>query len=159
VSIEAADANGQLEGSAGSGRWNAASGGVPLQRQMGGAETVKPILTNDPGLHPSLRRRVGAAAETLLLWGRSQPFGFPSVRSWSAQFCDNALLATRSSVHIGSVGRSKRRRPLRRSGRPAARKAIATSCRNYRNLGQIPSSRACGRISDDQGRLRSLRVG
>jgi hypothetical protein len=29
VSIEAAYANGQLEGSAGSGRWNAASGGVP----------------------------------------------------------------------------------------------------------------------------------
>jgi hypothetical protein len=29
VSIGAAYANGQLEGSAGSGRWNAASGGVP----------------------------------------------------------------------------------------------------------------------------------
>jgi hypothetical protein len=40
-----------------------------LQRQIGGVETVKPIRADDPGLHPSLRRRVGAAAEILLLWG------------------------------------------------------------------------------------------
>jgi len=41
----------------------------PLQRQVGGVETVMPRRVSDSHLHPSLRRRVGAAAETGLLVG------------------------------------------------------------------------------------------
>jgi hypothetical protein len=38
-----------------------------LQRQVGGVETVMPKRAAD--IHPSLRRRVGSAAETALLVG------------------------------------------------------------------------------------------
>jgi hypothetical protein len=40
VSIGAAYANGQLEGSAGSGKWNAASGGVPCSGRVGSVEAL-----------------------------------------------------------------------------------------------------------------------
>jgi hypothetical protein len=40
-----------------------------MQRQVGGVETVMPSGGVGSHLHPSLRRRLGGAAETLLLWG------------------------------------------------------------------------------------------
>jgi hypothetical protein len=40
-----------------------------MQRQVGDVETVKPRRGVGSHLHPSLRRRLGGAAETLLLWG------------------------------------------------------------------------------------------
>jgi hypothetical protein len=40
-----------------------------LQRQVGSVETVMPSRGVGSQLHPSLRRRLGGVAETLLLWG------------------------------------------------------------------------------------------
>jgi hypothetical protein len=40
-----------------------------LQRQVGGVETMMPGRRVGSHLHPSLRRRLGGVAETMLLWG------------------------------------------------------------------------------------------